>query len=130
MLLGSNHDLGTLGGNNAAADALNNANLVVGWSEVTDGTHHAFLYANGVMQDLNTLIPPLSGVVLNDAVGIDADGRIVAFGTDRSGDSHEYLLTPDLGSPSPVPEPSTLALLAVGAAVRVLRSRRRMLSPR
>jgi probable HAF family extracellular repeat protein len=115
-------NLGNLGGKNGVASALNNANQVVGWSEVADGTHHAFLYSNGAMQDLNALVPP-PGVVLNSAVGIDDAGRVVAFGTDASGVTDEYLLTPGLVSPSPVPEPSTIALAGLvlcGYAVRRL----------
>jgi probable HAF family extracellular repeat protein len=123
-------DLGSLGGKNGEAKALNNSDEVVGWSEIADGTHHGFLYSNGSIRDLNTLIPPLPGVVLSSAVGIDGAGRIVAFGTDSSGGHHEYLLTPGLGSPSPVPEPSILALVGLaicGCAVRRLVQRRHRL---
>jgi len=102
--------LGTLGGVNAAVYALNNTNQLVGWSQIASGAHHAFLYTNGTMQDLNLLIPPLSGITLTSAVGIDAAGEIVAFGADASGRTNEYFLTP---VESAVPEPSTLAVTAV-----------------
>jgi probable HAF family extracellular repeat protein len=108
--------LGSLGGTNGAAYALNNSNQVVGWSQIASGAQHAFLYSNGTMQDLNLLIPPLSGVTLTSAVGIDSAGEIVAFGTDASGQSNEYLLTP---RESPVPEPSTLAVFTVMIAAFV-----------
>ncbi len=115
--------LGTLGGANAAAYALNNSNEVVGWSQIANGDSHAFLYANGTMEDLNLLIAPLSGITLTSAVGIDAAGEIVAYGTDASGQSHEYLLTP---AEAPVPEPSTLAvmgLMIIAMAARQARAR-------
>ncbi len=62
------------------------------------------------MQDLNLLIPPLSGTTLIDAVGIDSAGEIAAYGTNAAGQMHEYLLTP---AELPVPEPSTLAVMSL-----------------
>jgi hypothetical protein len=57
------------------------------------------------------------GQTLTDSVGIDASGRIVAYGTDSSGRVEEYLLTPQ---GTETPEPSTIlvfgfAILAVAA---------------
>jgi probable HAF family extracellular repeat protein len=117
-------NLGNLGGTNGVANALNNSNQVVGWSQIASGAQHAFLYANGSMQDLNLLIRPFSGITLTSAVGIDSAGEIVAYGTDSSGQSREYLLTPLLAT---VPEPSTLAVMSltiVVLAARHLRGRR------
>jgi probable HAF family extracellular repeat protein len=116
--------LGSLGGNSGIANALNNDSQIVGWSQIASGAQHAFLYMNGTMQDLNLLIPPTSGITLVDAAGIDASGRIVAYGTDASGQMDEFLLTPQ---DVPAPEPSTIlvfgfAILAVAA--NRLRSRR------
>ena len=105
-----NISLGSLGGVNGVANALNNSNQVVGWSQIASGAQHAFLYSNGTMQDLNLLIPPLSGITLISAVGIDSAGEIVAFGTDASGQTNEYFLTP---LESPVPEPSSLAIVSL-----------------
>lgn len=115
--------LGTLGGTNSAAYALNNSNQVVGWSQIASGAQHAFLYSNGTMQDLNLLIPPLSGITLTSAVGIDAAGEIVAIGTDAAGQTNEYFLTPVEAA---VPEPSTFAivgLMIVAVAARQAYSR-------
>ena len=115
----------TLGGPVAFANALNNSIQVVGSSQTAGGALDAFLYSGGSMQDLNLLIPPLSGITIKGAVGIDAAGDIVAYGSDASGQSHEYLLTP---ADSPVPEPSSLAVmtLAIAAlAVRQVRHARR-----
>jgi probable HAF family extracellular repeat protein len=117
--------LGSLGGTNGAASALNNSNQVVGWSQTAGGAQHAFVYSNGTMQDLNLLIPSSANIHLVDAVGIDGSGRIVAYGTDASGQMDEFLLTPE-ASASPVPEPSTLTvfgLMIAAVAVRQIRSR-------
>jgi probable HAF family extracellular repeat protein len=116
--------LGNLGGTNGVVNALNNASQVVGWSQVASGAQHAFLHSNGTMQDLNLLIPPISGITLITAVGIDDSGRIAAYGTDSSGRTEEFLLTP-----AAVPEPSSLAifgLVILGFIARHRRSRRAM----
>ena len=115
--------LGGLGGNSGMANALNNSNQVVGWSLKANGVQHAFLYSNGSMQDLNLLVPPLSGITLVSAVGIDSAGDIVAYGTNASGQMQEYYLSPD---GVPAPEPSTLAVMGLviaSLAVRHVRAR-------
>ncbi len=66
------------------------------------------------VDNLNNYITPLPGVTLDLAVKIDDLGRILAAGTDGQGNSHGYLLTPvALGEAATVPEPTTLATLAV-----------------
>ncbi|HEY0996708.1 MAG TPA: FG-GAP-like repeat-containing protein, partial [Gemmatimonadaceae bacterium] len=45
-------DLGTLGGAYAQANDVNDAGQVVGQAQLADGSHHAFLWENGVMKDL------------------------------------------------------------------------------
>jgi probable HAF family extracellular repeat protein len=97
--------LGTLGGPRSSAMAINDRGQVVGRSATAEGWDHdhAFLYQDGVMTDLNTLIP--GGVTLSFATDIDADGNILAVGRAGSGDDHIYLLQPQA-----VPEPVTWAL--------------------
>src|SRR5207253_10896469 len=52
---GKMQDLGTLGGANSGANAINAAGQVVGTSDRALVGSHAFLWANGKMQDLGTL---------------------------------------------------------------------------
>jgi probable HAF family extracellular repeat protein len=89
-------DLGTLGGPVADARAIN-GNLIVGTSAATpSGDYRAFLYDNngpGYPVDLNGMIPPDSGWVLERADGINAAGLIVGSGTLNQAE-HGFLLTP------------------------------------
>jgi probable HAF family extracellular repeat protein len=69
---------------------------VVGYSQLNSGityVDHAFIYAGKKMRDLNMLIPPRSGWVLNIASGTNDSGAIVGEGTIH-GDIHAFLLTP------------------------------------
>ena len=50
------YDLGSFGGQNSPASAINDAWQVTGQSVLTGNfTSHAFLYSNGSMQDIGTL---------------------------------------------------------------------------
>jgi probable HAF family extracellular repeat protein len=54
-------DLGTLGGTQSFAYAINNNGDVVGYSYTASGDTHAFSYSGGVLMDLNSLLPASSG---------------------------------------------------------------------
>jgi probable HAF family extracellular repeat protein len=69
------------------------------------------------MIDLNTLVPTDSSWILEAANGINDNGQIVGYGTNPSGQTDAYLLTP-------VPEPGTGAFLALGATAVLLFSHR------
>jgi probable HAF family extracellular repeat protein len=122
------HDLGTLG-LSSYAYGINESGEVVGYSYV-DGTEHAFLYTNGVILDLNALIDPVSGWVLNEAYAINAGGQIVGSGL-LNGVEHAYRLDyvpggvrPAVGGHGAItPEPGTWPTLLIGLALVVSRAR-------
>ncbi|HSN18143.1 MAG TPA: hypothetical protein VLV87_08025 [Gammaproteobacteria bacterium] len=68
-------DLGTLGGSDSAALAINDEDQVVGWADTVDGSHHAFLYSDGVMQDLQTL----AGGVDSYATALNQHGQVAGY---------------------------------------------------
>lgn len=87
-------DLGTLGGTNSQADGIGNSGQIAGWTNTESGGQVAFLYANGIMTDLNTLVALPQGTSLLEATAINDLGQIVANGSD----GHGYLLTPSGGT--------------------------------
>ena len=88
-------DLGTLPGDSVSAGlAINNRGEVVGASVDSNGNPRPWLWKNGVMTDVNTLIPANSPLQLLIAFGINDGGEIAGFGVTGSGDIHGYLATP------------------------------------
>lgn len=57
-------------------------------------SYHAFLWENGSIADLQTLILPGSGFTVNNAVNINDRGEIAGYGTLSNGDNHVILLIP------------------------------------
>lgn len=75
--------------------------------------------------DLNNYIASDLGIFLLSAVKIDDSGQIIALGMlSGSGKPADFLLTPN-ASPTPAPEPSTLALLVVGVTALGIRATHR-----
>ncbi len=81
-------DLGVLpNGSQSMGNSINSWGQVVGTADVpqpgSPGSflNHAFLYSNGKMYDLNSLIPPNSGWVILYAEGINDKGEIAATGS-------------------------------------------------
>jgi probable HAF family extracellular repeat protein len=107
-------NLGTLAGfdTDRGSDALgvNNHGDIVGRSGTADlpiGPTHGFLYQDGVMYDLNSLIVDARGLIINEAWDINDARQIVGIARAANLTSRAVLLTP-------VPEPSTAALLGAG----------------
>ena len=93
-------DLGSPAGfSESIALAINNLGQIVGYARGSDQLHHhAFVYADGAMTDLNDLIPTGTGLTINEATGINDAGQIVGFAADQGFHFHAVLLTPDDGS--------------------------------
>ncbi|HEV2731634.1 MAG TPA: hypothetical protein VGV15_16505, partial [Terriglobales bacterium] len=99
-------NLGILPGDHAAfATGINNRGQVVGNNfDSSFDWSHGFIWQNGVMTDLNTLIPADSNLFVISASNINERGQISGMATvltgPHTGDIHAYLLTPvdeDLG---------------------------------
>jgi probable HAF family extracellular repeat protein len=123
---GELRDLGTVGEWWSSAEDINDEGLVVGDLGNNVGNPvGAFVWGDldgdgegdpGEMVDLNTLIPQGLGLNLWYAEAINNAGQIVGTGVTPLGEFRAYLL-------SPVPEPMTVGLLALGAVVMLRRRR-------
>jgi probable HAF family extracellular repeat protein len=67
---------------------------VVGASVDQQFNPRAFLWQNGVMTDLNTLVTGASPLYLFTACSINARGEIIGIGVAGDGGFHSYLATP------------------------------------
>jgi probable HAF family extracellular repeat protein len=75
-------------GDYTAAEDINDLGHIVGWMG-----SRAYIYEDGVVPELNTLILPGSGITVQKATGINNAGQIVGYG--RAGTStRAVLLTP------------------------------------
>ena len=92
--------LGVLPGDFAAfATGINDRGQVVGNNfDASFNWSHGFIWQDGVMTDLNTLIPADSSLFIISASNINDRGQISGMGTvqtgPHAGDIHAYLLTP------------------------------------
>ena len=97
-------DLGTLGGNKSTAVAINNKGQVVGFGNTTGdgGLAHGFIWEDGKMADLNSLIvleDKEPAWFLQQVSGINDRGQIVGQGINSAtGKNHAFLLNPVSGS--------------------------------
>jgi probable HAF family extracellular repeat protein len=89
-------DLGTLPGDNGSAGlGINDGGDIVGVSLDSSGNTRAFLRENGVMADLNSLVPADSSLYLLVACSINAHRQIIGFAFDpATNEVHGYLATP------------------------------------
>jgi len=142
---GASEILGTLApGRSSEAFSINNQGDIVGTAEaissitfetnpitgvitiVTNYQNHAFLYSNGLMIDLNSMISTNSGWELYYAFGINNSDQIVGWGSMDGGEHiRSFILQ--------VPEPGVPALFALFASALALRPRsfrlKRLLKP-
>jgi probable HAF family extracellular repeat protein len=86
-------DLGVLGGTESVALGINDNGDVVGQYRPSSSVVRAFLYANGTMQDLNSLLPVGSGWTLLSATDINDYGQITGVG-ELNGNQRAFLMTP------------------------------------
>lgn len=101
-----------------AAD-INSTGYIVGTMARGDFSNFGYLYFDGVIHDLNDLIDPSLGLIIDSAMAINSAGDIVATGCTLDGCSAVLL------SMAPVPEPGTWAMFAAGLGlVGGLRRRR------
>ncbi len=112
---GTMTDLGTLRTDPtqgySAASAINDAGVVVGWAENDKRERRAFLYKDGRMQDLNSLLylkdadgnDVIPSITLTEARDINAAGVIVGWGEVRgskgAGQTKGFMLNPILVNP-------------------------------
>ena len=80
----------------AYAGDINDGGVVVGTMRAGGGFSkwHAWIYVDGVVTNLNSLIPAGSGLHLAFAEAIDNDGRITGVAYDAQGRYHGFLLAP------------------------------------
>lgn len=92
-------DLGVLPGDAVGAGlSINNRGDVVGASVTapgpSTGNPRAFLWRNGQMVDLNTLVPFDAPLYLLTAFSINDSGDVVGFGATNTGELHAFLAMP------------------------------------
>ena len=88
-------DLGALSGDvQSAGLSINNEGEVVGPSLDEDGNPTAYVWRNGAMSDLNSLVIGESPLYLLLAAGNNDAGQIVGFGVDADGNLRAFLATP------------------------------------
>ena len=102
--------------------AINNVGNIVGIGTDASGNSRALLWEDGMVIDLNALLPANSGWSLGKATAISDDGVIVGEGA-FNGQEMGFELLPSASPSAAVPEPASLAVLALGATA-LLRRRR------
>ena len=85
----------------AYAGDINDAGVVVGTMRAGGGfsNFHGWVYVDGVVTNLNTLIPAGTGLHIAYANAINNAGQIAATAFDAQGHYHAVLLTPGEGPP-------------------------------
>jgi probable HAF family extracellular repeat protein len=91
-------DLGVVSGDVASVSiSINDAGSIVGASLDAEFNPRAFLWEDGVMTDLNTLIAGDSPLYLLTGCSINSRGEITGLGMTSTGEIHTYLASPTHG---------------------------------
>jgi probable HAF family extracellular repeat protein len=107
-------DLGTLGGSQSEAVAINDRGQVIGTSSVASDRYHAFIWQDGVMTDLGVL----PGQANSKAVAINERGQVVGDSDERAFLWQHKKMT-DLGALPDGEESSAVAINEHGQVVGV-----------
>src|SRR5689334_14190641 len=97
-------DLGTLPGDNISAGlGMNNLGDIVGASidgpDPLTGVPKAVLWDDGVITELDTVVPTGTSLFLLTAFMVNDRGQVAGFGVDlNTGEVHAFLATPQRGS--------------------------------
>lgn len=111
------HDLGTLGTSNSDARAINDLGQVVGGSYYGPiAQSQAYVYEDGTMYDLNSLVVGAPDFILELAFGINDSGQIVADARLPDGMGEAVLLTPTAAA-VPLPPAAWMGLIVIGGLV-------------
>lgn len=89
----------------AQAADINDSGVVVGTMKASGGlsNNHAWVYQDGIVTNLNSLVAPGSGLHIAFAYAINNVGQIAGVAVDAQGFSHGVLLAP--GGPNEPPPP-------------------------
>ena len=100
---------------NAQASDINDSGVVVGTMQASGGlsSNHAWVYQDGVVTNLNSLVVPGSGLHIAFAYAINNVGQIAGVAVDAQGFSHAVLLTPGGSNQLPPPVVPTLSITDV-----------------
>jgi probable HAF family extracellular repeat protein len=120
-------DLGTLGGNQSRAYAINTAGQVAGFAFDAANRLRATLWSNGTVTDLNSVLAGDASAFweLLFAYGINDSGQIVGEARSLvSSEQRAFLLTPTSTTVVPLPGSLLLALGGLGVMVAIARRRK------
>jgi probable HAF family extracellular repeat protein len=103
----------------AYATDINDAGVVVGIMRTSGASspYHAWIYADGVVTNLNSLVPTGSGLHLAYANAINNNGEIVGLAYDSQGRPHGFILTPGGSGEPPPPPPPVVPSISINDVV-------------